>query len=146
MTWQLQTWLGFPSDLAAKAFLELLSAESRPDFIEDVNECDLEVFKKIQYWDFPHELKCDGACVWVWWHNTELSVEDIRSLTSLDEINVVLIYELTEHLVSDDDEENESGRFFELDSNEELHELFINDTKKKFSFILDGEVLQWKTL
>lgn len=105
--------LKFVNAEMSKSYARLLTRETRPIFIEDVDACLQEAYFVIEDVEYPSTLAQFEGELYVSWYKVDaLGLNQLVSLFKLPEVDLVIGYEIDSYADSSDNPEEDMDGYF----------------------------------
>ena len=120
MAWNLDVVVGCDSPTTCGTLAKLLARETRPDFVEDVEERDQALYNAVELLEYPVQLIIRGEYFYIAWHDCEIQVNDVmRAFDGLTDITIKALFWVPDDPLSgdegeedEDDEDPQNGYFY----------------------------------
>ena len=113
MAYHLSAWVQCADQSQAEILETFLARNTRPVFVEDVEEGDQTLYRLIDEIEFPEEIEVQDDCLWLFWYEIEdFGFNELKVLLNKLGVVALLIFEVPDSPMSGDSDEDESSGWF----------------------------------
>ena len=113
MSFYTSVLLQFTTPEISKSYVNLLARETRPIFLEDVDNGMQDAYSVIEEIDYPSSINQDETKLSVrWYEMDDLEIQFLIPLFELPDVKLVIGYEIDTYADSSDNSEEDMDGFF----------------------------------